>query len=321
MQFNNIILYLRNHFIKQMRSRRGTWAAIAVATISATGTYLGSKNKKKGGSINVEDYYPSWTKTSAGALAPWVKEFLPQFRPGEAYTGKLTADKTPEEAGSLKLLNEYINAPNTGALYGASEKQVMDTLGGKFADPNQSPFIKSMMNLSKMNLQDAITTERGQRGARGTYYTDAGVAAEGRLQERSMANLDAIIGQFVQRERDKQFQAVPLANQMDEYKSTLAPLKKITSAQTLGSLQRIIDQSELEAAYQEFKRQRGEKALPLGAAQALISPGYAGTGGTLNAPQIDKSAQTGQDMSQIMQIIGPLLQSFLSKDPGVRTIY
>ncbi len=269
------------------------------------GGFLGGSKSKGGGSINMEDYYPSWMKTTANTLAPWVQKYLPQFEPGASYGGQRTAGMTPFETSGLDILSKYLNAPNTGDLFGAGKQQIMDTLGGKFADPNQSPYIKSMMNLSKMNLTDQINQARARRGGRGTYYTEEGIREEGDIGVKSQANLDAIIGEFINQERGRMMNAVPQASQMDEYESTLAPLKKITATQTLGSLQRTIEQANLEAKYQDFIRQRKEMAMPLDAAGMMMSPAYAGSGGTLNAPTTESNplASLFGNSSQLMSLL------------------
>lgn len=262
------------------------------------------KKKKGGGEINIEDLYPSWTKTAANTLAPWVQKYLPAFEPGAGYGGKFTAGETPFETTGLNILDKYLGGADTGELFGAGKQQILDTLGGKFADPNQSPFIKSMIALSKMNLTDQINAARGRRGARGTYYTEEGLREEGRLGERTQNLLNTIIGQFIEGERGKMFEAAPLAQGMDEYENVIAPLKKVTASQTLGSLRRLIEQADLEHQYQDFVRKRREMAMPLDAA-SLLMQSRPGGGGTLQAPITESNPLAG-----ILNQIAPLIQSF-----------
>lgn len=311
--------YLWKHLKKTLSNERGIWPALAFlanpafwsgaanAAGAAGGIMSMFGGKKKGGSVNMEDYYPSWTKTAANTLAPWVKQYLPQFQPGAAYGGKMTAGATPFETSGLDILSKYMNAPNTGELFGAGKQQIMDTLGGRFADPNESPFIKSMIDMSKMNLTDLINQTRARRGGRGTYYTEEGLREEGDIGARSQANLDAIIGQFIQNERQNMLGAVPQATQMDEYESVLAPLKKITASQTLGSLQRTIEQADLEKKYQDFVRQRQEMAMPLQEANVLMG-GQLGGGGILNQPNTQSNPLASLlnmfgSNSQLMQLL------------------
>ena len=320
-----------NHFYRTViRDNRGIWPALAflanpafwqgAAGAASAGGSIASMfggKKKGGGSVNLEDYYPSWTKTTANTLANWVKQYLPQFQPGQAYGGQRTAGMTPFETSGLDILGKYLNTPDTGELFGAGKQQILDTLGGRFADPNQSPFIKSMINLSKMNLTDLINQTWARRGARGTYYTEEGIREEGRLGERTQNFLNTIIGQFIENERGRMFQAIPQAMQAGEYETALAPLKKVGASQTLGSLQRIIDQSDLESKYQDFIRQRKEMAMPLDAS-SLLMQGAPGGGGIFNAPAIESNPL----MSLFQQIpqLAQLLQGYFNKGSKGSTI-
>jgi len=258
------------------------------------------KQGSRENTVTQEPMMPDWQLETGKQLAALIQKAMAGYNPGETYKGNLSADMTGFEKSGLGVLGDYINAPNTGDLFGAGKQQVMDTLGGKFADPNQSPFIKSMMNLSNMNLQDQITQARGQAGARGTYYTDSAIKGENTLRERTMNNLNAIIGQFIGNERDKMFQAAPLAQGMDQYANITAPLSKVGASQTLGSLQRLMEQSDLERQYQEFMRQRGEQSGLVNKAESLYST---------SVPYGIKS-MSSKSPSTLMSILGEIIPAF-----------
>lgn len=249
------------------------------------------------GDVSQQQMMPDWQSAIGKQLAGWIEQYLPNFKPGEAYTGKLTAGATPYETQGLDMLGDYMNAPNTGDLFGAGKQQIMDTLGGKYADPNESPYIKSMINLSKMNLNDLITQARAQRGGRGTYYTTDALRQESQLGERTQNYMNTLIGQFIQNERQNMLNAVPQATAMDEYATTTAPLRKVSASQTLGSLNRLIEQSDLEKQYQEFVRQRQEMAMPVSTAQNLY-------GTNTNYGVMDYQ---NQDQNPLMNLLSPLI--------------
>lgn len=246
-----------------------SWGTIAVGVGSAAGAYFGSKGKKGGdsgggggggeGGVNIETLMPSWQRALGSDLSGWVRKYLQMYEPGKPYEGKLSVtDPTSYEKTGLNQLGTFLEKPPTGDLYSSAKGHIMDTLGGKFSDPATSPFIQSISKLAGQNLQDAITTARGQRGARGTYFTKAGIQEESRLSERTQNALNAVIGDFQNQERGRQITAAPIAQSLDQYGELTAPLQKMAASQTLGSLPRILEQADLERQYADFKRQRSE---------------------------------------------------------------
>ncbi len=242
------------------------WAALpAVASIAA-----GFMNKKKeGDTVSLEQLMPDWQRDTGQELSQWIRQYMNNFVPGEKYTGKFTAGPTSQETTGLDMLTKFLGASGTGDLFNAGKTQIMDTLGGRYADPNSSPFIKSMINLSKQNLGDLVNESRAKAGARGSYYSKSAIKNEGLLNERVMNNLNSLVGDFINTERGRMFQAAPVAQALDEYSNMTVPLQKISASQTLGSLMRTIEQSDLEAKYQDFLNQRKEKAMPISAAQDM----------------------------------------------------
>ena len=174
------------------------------------------------------------------------------------YGGQLTAPLSQYEQLALSELGNFFNTPITGELFGAAKGQILDTLGGRYADPATSPFIQAMTRLSSQNLGDLITQARGRRGARGTYFTRAGIQEEGQLAERSQNYLNALIGQFINQERGRQMQAIPFAFAGEEYGGLTAPLRRVQAGLSYGAVPRLLEQADLERQYNEFTRQTGD---------------------------------------------------------------
>lgn len=221
----------------------------------------GNKNDEDGGGgdVSAQPQIPVWQSAVGEDLSAWVRKFLKSYTPGEAYGGKLSVtDPSSFEQMGLGELGKLLGGPATGELYGAAKGQVMDTLGGRYSNPETSPFIQSFQKLAGQNLQDQITTARGQRGARGSYFTRAGLQEESRLTERTQNTLNSLIESFINQERGRQQAAVPQAQQLEEYGNLTAPLKRVAASQSFGSLPRLLEQSDLERKYSEFQRQRQE---------------------------------------------------------------
>lgn len=281
------------------------WAGAGNAAGAAGGimSMFGLGKKKPSGSETVapETLLPKFQVQTGEELAGFVSKYLSQYQPGKDFGGDFTAPMTGTETTGINRLNQFLSAPDFGELFDATKQNVLDTVGGKYADPNTSPFIRSMINLSKMNLQDSIDTSRRGAGSRGSYFTEGAIKDENRLREKSGATLDTIIGDFINQERGRQLQASPLAMALEQYQNVDVPLKKVEASQTYGALPRLIQQAQLESEYSDFKRQQEELGKVPGTAGTLFSrstpyiPGYT----TPNTEQPNA-------MANILQMIGKL---------------
>lgn len=267
------------------------------AIMSVVGSLFG---KDKGKTVTAEQMMPEWQSETGKSLANWIQQYMGQYIPGAAYTGKRTAGATPQETQGLSILEKFLSGANIGDLFGQSKAQISDTLAGKYANPLTSPFIKAMQTSSSQDLQDALNVIRRGAGARGKFFSTAALGEEKDLANRNLQNLNQIIGSFIQNERQNMLTAVPLANAMDQYELTTAPLAKVQASQTLGSLNRTIEQADLERMYQDFTRQRTEMAGPIAAAQNLY-----GTKSEYGIPSW-QMPDTPNTLGQIMNTLGGL---------------
>ena len=234
------------------------------------GATLGKK-KSGGDTMPEQIMLPGFQQDAGKAISEFIKKYMGQYEPGKDYTGEFVAPMTGSENTGINRLNQFLAAPELSGLFGAAEQNLTDTLGGRFANPNESPFIKSMINLSNMNLQDSIDASRRGAGSRGAYFTRSAQQDENKLRERANLGLDAVVGDFINQERGRQMQASPLAMAFEKYKTLDVPLAKIDAYQTYGSLPRLLQQANLESEYEDFKRKQGELSGVPGTAQNLFS--------------------------------------------------
>lgn len=242
-----------------------------IPTIAGAASSLFGKKKTGGDTVAAQTLLPGYQQESGRLLGDYISKYLGQYEPGKAYDGKFTAGMTDFENTGLTQLAQFLSAPAVGGLYNATEQNLLDTMGGKYANPAESPFINAMVNLSRYNLQDSIDASRRSAGARGNYFSKAAIQDENKLRERSNAGLDAVIGDFVNQERGRQLSAAPLAMALEKYRNQEVPLSKINASQTYGSLPRVIEQSDLESKYQDFQRKQNELSALPGQAQSLFS--------------------------------------------------
>jgi hypothetical protein len=296
--------YLKDHFVKTMKSERG-WLTAALAAIPGIASIMGGlfgKKETPGQTVNIEDMTPDWQKQMRTQMADWVQKYLKDYAPGEAYGGKMTAGMSTEESGGLSILDKFLSGSSIGDLFKAGKGQIMDTLSGKYADPNTSPFIKSMRDVSNQDLTDAINASRRGTASRNKFFSTAALGEEKDLTNRNLQNLNSIIGSFMQNERQNMLGAVPVANAMDQYENVTAPMTQVQASQTYGSLSRILEQADLEAQYNDYSRQRSELGqLP----QTGLS--LSGMSSQLGIPSWQMPSTTGTNsLGNIMNLLSGL---------------
>jgi len=278
----------------------------ALATAYSAYSSSQKKNESGGETVTADQMIPAFQRQTGQDLANWISKYMGNYAPGEDYTGKLSAGMTGQEKTGQGILDQYLSAPNTGGLFQQSQKQIEDTLAGKYADPNASPFIKAMKQVSDQDLQDAINQSRRGAGARGKFFSTASLGEEKDLANRNLQSLNSVIGGFMQNERQNQLNAVPLANSMDQYSMQGAPLAKVQASQTYGSLTRTLEQADLERQYNDYLRKRSEMAQPITAAQSMY-----GTRSDYGIPSWQMPQQQGTDsLSSILSAIMPLMSMF-----------
>jgi hypothetical protein len=286
------------------------WSAIpAVANIASS--LLGGTSG--GETVSLESSMPDWQSATGKQLSEWIQKYMNNYVPGEAYTGKLSAGMTGQEATGLDILNNYLSSSNVGSLFNAGKTQIADTLAGKYMDPNTSPYIKAMKQMSNQDLADAINTSRIGSGARGNYYSTAAIGEEKDLTSRNLNNLNTIIGNYIQNERQNMLGAATTAQSMDQYENVTAPLSKVSASQSLGSLSRVLEQEDLERQYSAWKNQRTEAAQPISAAQSLYGTNSQYGINNWTMPQ----TQTSTTSSDLMKLLSGLNWNGVSGTSGI----
>ena len=229
------------------------------------GNFVSSFFKPKSSTVTQEPMMEQWQLDSGKNLANWANQGLANYNPTANYNGQFTAGMTPQENQSMGLLQNYMNQPATGQMYGAAQGQVMDTLGGKYSNLQTNPFLQSMQRVNQTNLNDQLTEARRGQGARGGYFNSQALQEEGRLRGSSMDNINAIMQQIAQQERQNQMSAVGQAQNLDAY-GNQARMGQIQAGQQYGQLPRMIEQADLEAQYNDFlRKQQGGSQYAQGA--------------------------------------------------------
>jgi hypothetical protein len=242
----------------------------------------------------------SWQMDSGKQLASWAQQYLSQYDPAKDYTGQFTAGMAPGEVSGQNWLAQCLNQPATGKNFELAQNEIQKTLTDQY-NPWTSPEYAAMKKGANLDLQDAISTARRGQGARGTYFQDTGVREENKLIGKTQNYLDQLLSSMSMQERQNKLNAVPQAMQLEQYAQG-APLAKASAGMTLGSLPRLIEQSDLESKYNDFLRKQTALSGAVGANQGVLSTsmGYGA-----------KSYETSSPFERIMGSVSPMIGAYL----------
>ncbi len=283
------------------------WMAAIPGFASALGGLFGKSNKK-GSTFSQVPMQSQGQQQLGDQLSKYFSSMFGQggglanYQPGQAYTGQLSAGATGAENNAQALLQKYMQGSGTGDLFKQASGQISDTLSGKYSNPITSPYIQAMSDLSNRNLSGQIDQSRAGAGARGNFFSSQAAQGENRLRGDSQANLNAVIGDWTNQERGRQFDAASIGKQFDEYQNQTIPLNQINAGSTYGALGRNLQQADYERQYQDFLRQRGEQSGAIGQAQQHFGQNVPYGNMTSQEPDY----QTNNTFGSIMDILGKL---------------
>lgn len=201
-------------------------------------------------------------------LANFVSTYGKQYQPGVGYAGDFTAGLSPFEGRGLnEFLTQYLNAPGVTPNLAASQDMLGKTLTGGF-DPGTSQYYQALRDEAQRNRGLAIKDTNADLGGRGKFFSSEALNKYGDINANTQIGLDKTMAELADRERNRQFQAVPLAANLEQYLSGI-PLQKAQAATTIGSIPRMLEQQDLESLYQDFLRRQGENKGVLTAGQGV----------------------------------------------------
>jgi hypothetical protein len=202
---------------------------------------------------------------------------------GTPYTGELVAPLSEYEQTGLGQLGEYLDwqLPTESNLYKLAESEMTKTLGEEY-DPFTSEYYQAYRTNMERELQRAKDRLAATSAAENAYYGGGRLQNERLLEETALGNLAQTLAGLQEAERERRLGAVPTALELTQYGET-APLARIAASQQYGALPRTVEQTRLDAQYQEWLRQLTDLGIPLDTALALAtySPGAVKTGGGL----------------------------------------
>lgn len=161
-------------------------------------------------------------------------------KPGPSYTGEVTAPMSAQEKASLGKVDEYANT-GFGDTFKAGNKQIQDTLNGNY-DPSTSAYYQAVKAKSAQNLADTQRNIASNSAGAGRYFTGSRIKQQARAANDSALNLDVILGQQAENERQRQISVLPQALAYGQAEQQL-PLAQANALQTYGALPRMLQQN------------------------------------------------------------------------------
>ena len=163
----------------------------------------------------------------------------------------MIAHMSKQEEQSLGALDQYANRDKSPYTQAAGN-MALKTLEGEF-DPTTSPMYQAVKAESMRNLKDTQAGINDQAAGGGHYWTGSRLKENREAATDVANNLDLVMAQAIEQERDRQNAMVPVAQQLGAYEEA-DPLRTVEALQSYGDLPRVIDQALNDAMYQEFLR-------------------------------------------------------------------
>lgn len=201
-------------------------------------------------------------------LANYVNTYGPLYKPGQEYTGKLTAGASEfEQRGLDEFLTGYLNQPLVSKELGDVRGMLNKTVTGGF-DPGTSEYYRALREEADYNRKRSIDASRADTGARNKYFSSEAINKEGDINTQYGIAVNKMLAELGNQERTRSMQAAGYSADLEDY-ITNAPLERAKAATSVGALPRILEQADLEALYQDFLRRQNEKQGVLSAASGV----------------------------------------------------
>ncbi len=220
-------------------------------------------------------------------------------KPGPQYTGEMVAGKTPLEEESLKQLQGYSTAPNTGESFGLAKDEIKKTFAGDY-DPESNKYYQAVKATANRNLDEGLGKAAQAAGNRRGFYSGARLKNQGNIVTDVTNSLNTTAYGLAEKERERRAGMIPQALQLDQIER-LAPVEKAKNLQQYGSLDRVLQQGILDAIREEWiaaNREYPLNILQLGSGLGAKEPLYA-----VNSGGSTSKKSSGMDASSMLSLM------------------
>lgn len=207
--------------------------------------------------------FPTWME-QAGYPQQFINAYQNLVMPGGQLAG-MPANLNQQVAGFNPTQTEAMQgilgtAQGQAPVTGASEQNLVDTLSGKYLDPNSNPYLRGTYDQAAQAMSDqykyatapsmAATAVGGGGSTGGTAYGNEATMGQYGLGQNLSNLANQVYGGAYNQERGNQMQAIGL--EPGQVQSAFMPGQQ---ALGIGSLQQQQQQTQLDTAFQNAMRQ------------------------------------------------------------------
>jgi len=252
------------------KNKRGVWAWPVIAGLGAAGGY-GLSKLIGGGSDEEQDIQTISTlspeqQALLGPYASFLQSRVGQGLPG--YTGQLTAGMTPQQTSALSMLSSYLQGTPDIQTFGL--EQYKNALAGM--DPTETAnWYREYMLPEQKRLQEEEVipgVREAYAGPLSAYYSEPRMGAEARSWGKYGTERGAELGEAIMSERAGARSLLPYLTQMSALQGGMP---QIEAGMQYGEVARQIQQQELTAKFEEFKRTTPELSPVIDMIQNLLN--------------------------------------------------
>lgn len=230
------------------------------------------------------------------------------YTPGQAAPFNLTTNLTDYENQGLASLAKYgSSSVRDNDVYGAGRNTLLSTLAGEYLDPTKNPKLGAYQLELDRQRQRAIDDARRSSAVRGDFKSLGSQRVEGDILT-DYANRNAtLLADLYSQERQNQLGLLPTAFSIGQTEAN-EPLAQAQALTSLGSLPRLVEETNIARQLQDFTRQRQEQLTALNAAGSASNQGQPLLG-------VDTVKQT-TGLGQLAQIAAPIAGFFAGGPAG-----
>ena len=289
------------NFVKSFfpKNEVGLWPWVIPAAAGAVvggglATLLGGGGDEENQDIQTISTLSPEQQALLGPYASFLQSRVGQGLPG--YTGQLTAGMTPQQTSALGMLSSYLQGTPDIQTFGL--EQYRNALAGM--DPTQTAqwYQQYVMPEQKRFQEEQVMpgVREAYAGPMSAYYSEPRMGAEARAWQQFGTTQQGALGQAIMSERESARGMLPYLTQMSALQGGMP---QIEAGMQYGEVARQIQQQELTAKFEEFKRTTPELSPVIDMIQNLLNTQ------TMAAYMPGQEATTA---SPFAQLLGPLSQ-------------
>ena len=217
---------------------------------------------------NVADPYGSVREPTLD----WVKGQI--GKPADKYSGEFVAPSTAQEKQSLDFLQKYVDQGQSEGMNLANE-EMRKTMTDQY-DPTKSGYYQAVKAEAAKNLADVQANIGDQAAGGGRYWSGARLGSQAEEATNAGMAMNKLVYGMQETERGRKLAAAPFAAQLGQYQEGL-PLQKAQALQSMGGLERTLQQARNDAIYNDWLRATQEYPLQIASLASGLSkePYYA----------------------------------------------